>query len=102
MPADSTNPTLTDSLRYDADSRLSWRREWSAILATLHQETLPYDARDKVTKAEVYVADGNQDEVYDQAYSGLGTLVAALVTSSTANTRFEEWLTISLRGHSRC
>jgi RHS repeat-associated protein len=90
-PAGAPSATLTDSLRYDADSRLTWRREWSSILGTLHDETLQYDARDKIVRADAYVRDGNKQQIYQQVYSGLGTLVASLVTNPPPDAWLEEW-----------
>jgi RHS repeat-associated protein len=100
-PSGSGSATLSDSLGYDADSRLvhrTERRTQAAVSpATLHQESRWYDARGKLLRvtATVPAVEGNIHEANYQ-YAGLGAVTQAVVDRHNAPTLTETWATDGL------
>jgi RHS repeat-associated protein len=68
---------VTDTLVYDLDGRLAWRRETSPAYAIpLQEEALVYDARGKLLWVNAAATVNREESTYAQWYSGLGNLVA--------------------------
>jgi RHS repeat-associated protein len=79
---------VVDSLQYDLEGRLVWRRETTpASSAPLQDERLTYDARGKLVRVQVLPTLRRGGSTYSQWYSGLGSLVA----TDWSNTGDVQW-----------